>query len=100
MRESTTACESRIEIMRMFCNLGQLLPRPSTMVVRSVHSFSWREKSREISFKFGQLKTYIDHENPILSTNIQIAQYKYQTSKDQWLQNIHHLGQGMKTGKP
>jgi uncharacterized protein YjbK len=28
------------------------------MAIISVLSFSWREKSREISFKLGQLKTY------------------------------------------
>jgi hypothetical protein len=58
VRASTTEWESRIDAMCIFCNLGQFLPKPSTMVVRSVLSFSWQENSREISFKFGQLKAY------------------------------------------
>lgn len=58
VKASTAAFVSRMEAMWMLWSLGQLLPRPSTMRVRSVVSFSCREKSREISFKLGQLKTY------------------------------------------
>lgn len=42
--------------MCMFFNLGQPLPMPSTIATRSVLSFSWRENSKEISFRLGQLK--------------------------------------------
>ena len=58
VRARTAAWESRIEAMCMFCNLGQLLPKPSTRVVRSVASFSWRENSKETSLNCGQSSTY------------------------------------------
>ncbi|WVY95975.1 hypothetical protein V8G54_028126 [Vigna mungo] len=46
----------------MFCNLGQLLPKPSIIEVRSVLSFSWQENSKEISLNWGQLNTILDRE--------------------------------------